>query len=96
MKLQVLPSATEDLEKGRDFYDQQGDGLGQYFLDSLFADIDSLILYGGVHSVHWGYHRMLSHRFPYAIYYRVMQNTVVVWRVLDCRQNPRNIRRALQ
>ena len=57
MKVQVLPSATGDLENGRDFYDQQGEGLGQYFLDSLFADIDGLILYGGVHSVHWGCHR---------------------------------------
>jgi plasmid stabilization system protein ParE len=96
MKVQILPSATEDLEHGRDFYDQQGEGLGQYFLDSLFADIDSLILYGGVHSVHSGYHRMLSNRFPHAIYYRVAEDTVVVWRVLDCRQNPKKTRRALQ
>jgi hypothetical protein len=96
MKVQILPSAIGDLENGRDFYDHQGEGLGQYFLNSLFADIDSLILYGGVHSVHWGYHRMLSHRFPYAVYYRVMEDTVVVWRVLDCRQNPKKTRRALQ
>ena len=82
------------MEKGKDFYDQQGDGLGQYFLDSLFADIDSLILYGGVHSVHWGYHRMFSNRFPYAIYYRVTEDIVVVWRVLDCRQHPKKTRRA--
>ncbi len=95
MKVQILPSAAEDLRQGRDFYDQQGEGLGQYFLDSLFADIDSLTLYGGIHSVHWGYHRMLSGRFPYAIYYRVTGGIVVVWRVLDCRQHPQKIRRAL-
>ena len=96
MKVQILPSATEDLENGRDFYDQQGEGLGHYFLDSLCADIDSLILYGGVHSVHWGYHRMLSSRLPYAIYYRVEEDVVVVWRVLDCRQHPKKTRRALR
>jgi plasmid stabilization system protein ParE len=96
MKVQILPSATEDLQNGRDFYDKQGEGLGQYFLDSLFADIDSLTLYGGIHPVHWGYHRMLSKRFPYAVYYRVNWEIVVVWRVLDCRQNPRKTRRALQ
>ena len=95
IKLQILPSATEDLEKGRDFYDRQGQGLGQYFLDSLCADIDSLTLYGGIHSVHWGYHRMLSNRFPYAIYYRITGDIVVVWRVLDCRQHPIRTRRAL-
>jgi plasmid stabilization system protein ParE len=96
MKVQILPSATEDLKKGRDFYDKQGEGLGQYFLDSLFADIDSLTLYGGIHSVHWGYHRMLSRRFPYAIYYRLSANIVVVWRVLDCRRHPARTRRALR
>ena len=95
MKVQILPSATEDLRQGRDFCDQQGEGLGQYFLDSLFADIDSLTLYGGIHSVHWGYHRLLSDRFPYAIYYRVTVDTVVVWRVLDCRRHPKKTRGAL-
>jgi plasmid stabilization system protein ParE len=95
MKVQILPAALMDLTEGRDFYDRQGEGLGQYFLDSLFADIDSLTLYGGIHSAHWGYHRMLSRRFPYAIYYRVTENIVVVWRVLDCRQRPTKTRRAL-
>jgi hypothetical protein len=52
MEVQILPSATEDLKNGRDFYDKQGEGLGQYFLDSVFGDIDSLTLYGGIHSVH--------------------------------------------
>jgi plasmid stabilization system protein ParE len=96
MKVQILPSATKDLEDGSDFYDRQGEGLGQYFLDSLFADIDSLTLYGGVHPVYWGYHRMLSKRFPYAVYYRVNERIVVVWRVLDCRRHPMKTRRALQ
>jgi plasmid stabilization system protein ParE len=96
MKVQILPSATADLENGRDFYDKQGEGLGQYFLDALFADIDSLTLYGGIHSVHWGYHRMLSKRFPHAIYYRIDGDNAVVWRVLDCRQHPTKTRQGLR
>ncbi len=71
MKVQILPSAIQDLEDGGTFYDQQGEGLGQYFLDSLVADLDSLSLYGGIDSIHWGYHRMLAKRFPYAVYYKV-------------------------
>jgi plasmid stabilization system protein ParE len=96
MKVQILPSAIEDLEQGRDFYDKQGEGLGQYFLNSLFSDIDSLNLYAGIHSVHWDYHRLLSKRFPYAIYYRRTPDLIVVWRVLDCRQHPGKTRRALK
>ncbi len=49
MKIKVLSSAIEDLYKGRLFYEKQGEGLGEYFFDSLFSEIDSLVLYGGVH-----------------------------------------------
>jgi len=32
---------------------------------------------------------MLSKRFPYAIYYDFIDDKVFVFRVLDCRENPR-------
>ncbi len=40
MNLKILPSANEDLINGHHFYEQQAQGLGGYFLDSLFLDID--------------------------------------------------------
>jgi plasmid stabilization system protein ParE len=87
----------EDLYESRLFYEKQGEGLGEYFFDSLFSDIDSLVLYGGIHPIVFGYYRMLSKRFPYAIYYRIeAESTIVVWRVLDLRRNPRKIRQALR
>jgi len=70
-------------------------GLGSYFIDTLFSDIDSLQLYGGVHQKHFGYHRMLSKRFPFAIYYKVEEDTVILYAVLDCRQNPDTIKKKL-
>ena len=97
MKLRLLTSAFNDLAVGRDFYERQGEGLGNCFLDSLFSDIDSLVLYAGIHRKVFGFHRLLSKRFPYAIYYQVETgNVVVVYRALDCRQNPRKIRSALK
>lgn len=96
MRIKVLSSAIDDLDAGRQFYDRQGEGLGAYFLDSLFSDIDSLILYGGIHAKVFGYHRLLSRRFPYAVYYLIEdEDLVVVWRVLDLRQNPKTTQRAL-
>jgi len=35
-----------------------------------------------------GYYRLLSKRFPFAIYYKIMSEIVYVYAVLDCRQNP--------
>ena len=97
MKIRILSSAFNDLAQGRDFYEQQGEGLGSYFLDSLFSDIDSLVLYAGIHRKVFGFHRLLSKRFPHAIYYRMeTEDEVVVYRVLDCRQNPHKIHSALK
>jgi hypothetical protein len=43
-KVKILKTALEDLEEGRNFYNLQFPGVGDYFLDSLFSDIDSLTL----------------------------------------------------
>jgi plasmid stabilization system protein ParE len=96
MRIRILDSAIEDLDRGRRFYERQRGGLGDYFLDSLFSEIDSLVLFAGIHRKILGYHRLIAKRFPYAIYYRVEDAQVaVVWRVLDLRQSPLKIRRAL-
>lgn len=96
MKIRLLSLAFDDLDAGRRFYEKQQEGLGDYYLDSLFSDIDALLLYAGVHQQVHGYFRALSDRFPYAIYYRVTGEEIEVWRVLDCRQNPVRINKALQ
>lgn len=96
MKLQILASAFDDLADGRDFYDRQGEGLGGYFLDSLFSDINSLALYAGIHQKVFDFHRLLSKKFPFGIYYAVDGSNVIIFRVLDLRQNPRKIRAKLK
>ncbi|BET69342.1 hypothetical protein ASA1KI_42600 [Opitutales bacterium ASA1] len=96
MKVRILRSAIEDLAEGRRFYDRQSEGVGDYFFDTLFSEIDSLALYGGTHRVIWDYHRLLSRRFPYAVYYRVIGDEVLVHRVLDCRQDPKRTERRLK
>ena len=97
MRLRILDSALEDLDRGRIFYERQGEGLGAYFLDSLFSEIDSLVLYAGIHRKVFGFHRLIARRFPFGVYYRLKEDgVVVVWRVLDLRRSPSRIRRALQ
>jgi plasmid stabilization system protein ParE len=96
MNLRILASARDDLAEARDFYERQGEGLGGYFLNSLFSDIESLMLYAGIHRKIFGFHRLLSKRFPHGIYYQFTGEEVIVYRVLDLRQNPRKIRAALK
>lgn len=96
MRLKILPSALSDLREGWAFYENQEAGLGNYFQDSLFSDIDSLLLHAGIHKKVFGYHRLLSKRFPFAVYHKVeVGKQAVVWRVLDLRQNPKSIELSL-
>lgn len=89
MKIKILEAASQDLMEGYWFYEKQKEGLGSYFLNTLFSDIDSLQIYAGIHSIYFKrYYRSLSKRFPFAIYYRIEYNTVLVYAVLDCRRNP--------
>ena len=96
MKLQILASATEDLTVGFLFYESQLKGLGGYFLESLFSDIDSLKLYAGIHTKVFGYYRLLSKRFPYAIYYKKEHDKILINAILDCRRDPDWIREKLE
>lgn len=87
-KVIVLKEVAEDLEEGRLFYDRKQPGIGDYFFDSLISDLESLRLYAGTHYKRFGLHRMLSRRFPFAIYYEIEEDTASVIAVLDMRRNP--------
>ncbi len=96
MRIEILDEAQEDLIQGFQFYESREAGLGSYFLDCLFSDIDSLLVHAGIHQVTYAYHRCLSNRFPFAIYYNVKGELVRVHAVLDCRRNPSWIRKRLK
>lgn len=64
MKIAILPSARRDLDDGCNFYERQGEGLGDYFQQTLLSDIDSLRLYAGIHLKVFGLFRALSKAFP--------------------------------
>ena len=92
----VLDEAAEDLEAGRNFYDKIEYGIGDYFTDCLVSDVESLRLYAGIHSKHFGFCRMLSKRFPFGIYYEIEANEAIVIAILDMRMNPDTILRTIE
>lgn len=96
MKIEILNEALEDLIQGFRFYENREAGLGSYFIDCLFSDIDSLLVQAGIHQIVYAYHRCLSKRFPFAIYYSLEEKVVRVHAVLDCRRNPSWIRKRLK
>ena len=96
VRIVILRSAIEDLIRGQAFYERQGEGLGDYFEEALSADIDSLRLFAGIHAWAYGCRRMLSAKFPFAIYYDVVGDQVRVRAILDCRRDPKRIQNRLR
>ena len=96
MIVDIALAAENDIAEGYWFYERQDDGLGDYFRSCLFADIESLVYFGGIHEMELGFHRALSKRFPYGIYYATNANHVIVVAVLDLRREPLWIREQLE
>ncbi|PIP05580.1 MAG: hypothetical protein COX52_11250 [Syntrophobacterales bacterium CG23_combo_of_CG06-09_8_20_14_all_48_27] len=84
----ISEEAVDDLEAGKAFYDEKEQGVGEYFIDCLLSDLGSLRYYAGIHGKHFGCYRMLSKRFPFAIYYCFVKSAVELLAVLDTRRNP--------
>ena|ERR1700754_3338527 len=96
MTVVILEDAAEDLESGSQFYESCATGIGVYFLDSILSDVDSLVLFAGIHPIHFGFNRMLSKRFPFGIYYEVEDDVAYVYAILDLRRDPLWIRKRLR
>ena len=92
----TLKEVSNDLNEGKEFYDQREAGVGDYFWDSLVADIESLIIYAGIHNIKYSFNRMLSKRFPYAIYYEIKDEIAYVVAVLPMRRDPLWIKRRIE
>ena len=96
-KIKISEDALADLDDGFLFYEQQDQGLGDYFTACLKSDIDELRKTGGVHRiVHQQFHRSLSRIFPYGIFYTSAEERIVVYAVIDLRRDPEFIRRHLE
>jgi plasmid stabilization system protein ParE len=87
-KIIILEEAAKDLEAAFDFYEKQEQGAGKYFTKNLLSDIDKLSTTSGIHNLEFGFFKKLSQKFPFAIYYKVTIDAVVIYAVLDLRKNP--------
>ena len=79
--IRILEAARWDLMSGYRVYEKQAEGIGRYFLDTLYlSDIESLRISAGVHAVCFRrYHRLLSKRFPWSVYYRIEEDEILIY-----------------
>ncbi len=97
MKLRIGVAARNDLIEGYYFYEDSDERVGDYFLATLYSDIESLRIFGGIHrKAYKSLYRALSRKFPFAVYYTIENKEVVVRAVLDCRREPSWIRNRIK
>lgn len=89
----VRPLAESDLDHAARWYNDQRPGLGLRFLDSMNQVFERIrIAPLQFPSVSPGLRRALLQTFPYAVYFRVTDEAIVVLAVLHLRRDPRTWR----
>ena len=90
LELRLRPEAELDLAEAALWYEEQGSGLGDQFLDEVLAVFSTIaetpLMYPIVHR---STRRALIHRFPFGVYYRVETTAIVVVAVMHGSRNPR-------
>ena len=84
----IRPKASADLRRAHDWYEERSPGLGDEFLADhaeallrLEADPERFPLY------FHGFRRVLTHRFPYKIFFRIAGQNIIIFRILHGAQN---------
>jgi hypothetical protein len=95
--LRLRPELVEDAHEAFVWYESAATGLGHEMLRCYFAAVaiaqrEPLLF----RKVYRDFRRVLLDRFPYALYFRVEQQTVVVFLLIHGARNPASIRRALR
>jgi len=90
MQIVVRPAAAADIDQAFLWYEGQRAGLGHEFLAAAQGSIDSIAQHPLTYPiVRRNTRRALLRRFPYAIYFRVYDEVVVVVACMHGRRNPR-------
>lgn len=94
--LGFLPQVEADVLSGRTWYEAKTSGLGEEFLRVFYACCQEVarnpLAYQRVHEE---FRRCLLRRFPYAVYFRIEDDRVVVFGLFHCARDPRRLRREL-
>jgi plasmid stabilization system protein ParE len=84
------PAAAADVEDAYNWYEQQRDGLGSEFLAELRRSVVALQRRPELAAIlHRDTRRLLLSRFPYALYYRIFDDRIIVVACLHGRRAPR-------
>ncbi len=84
----VRARAERDLKEARDWYESKRPGLGDEFLDEAAVAMRVLASAPERERLYFKqFRRVLLRRFPYKVFYQIVKERVVVFRVLHGKQD---------
>lgn len=93
LRLVFRPQAEAELIEAHDWYESQRAGLGQAFTDTVDQAVASIIASPLAHPrIHGETRRLVVRRFPFAIFFRVLTDELVVLAVMHGRKQPQGWR----
>jgi plasmid stabilization system protein ParE len=95
-ELVFAPGAEQDIAEAYVWYEDRRAGLGEEFLSSVDACMESIRRQPEMHpEVHEGYRRSLIRRLPYAVFYEHIESKVMIYAVFHAAREPDRWRRRL-
>jgi toxin ParE1/3/4 len=95
--LRFPAEVEEDVLGGYAWHEGKSPGLGEEFLRMFYARsgeiLRSPLLYPKVHNK---FRRCLRRRFPYAVYFLIRGDLIVVFGLFHCARDPRSIKKKLK
>ena len=88
----IRPNAEADLHEAQLWYNSRRLGLGDELLSEVRRAVGFLAEHPEQRPIYYnGFRRLITHRFPYKIFYRVEGNRVIVFRILHAKRDHRRL-----
>lgn len=95
-KIRFLPEIEEDLFSSFTWYEEKAKGLGEEFLRIFYASSNYLTSNPMIYKKVYGdFRRLILSRFPYAVYFMVIKDEIIVFGLFHCARSPKKIRARL-
>jgi plasmid stabilization system protein ParE len=86
----IRPNAEADLLEAQLWYNSQRPGLGDELLNEVGLAIRFLAEHPEHRPIYYnGFRRLMTHRFPYKLFYHIESDRVVVFRILHAKRDHR-------
>jgi plasmid stabilization system protein ParE len=97
MRLRALPEVSDDIAEAANWYRKERPDLANEFVENVYVFLEEIFATPLIRRlVYKEYRRGVMQRFPYAIYYRVSTDEVIISLIRHTARNPATIKRILR